>query len=462
MIKRDQPYGRLAKNLLERQSYPDPNLRTYDDSGWTMGLAMLVDVREIKDKAILDVATTPVTAATQQGKISGNGSAGLAVAHYGSNNMVAFRYRLRNVPMKITNRAATIQGTEFPAGSFVITPPADLNAVRAAVQELGLTAAAFASVPSVPMHDGDLPRVAIYSSWTGTQEIGWVRYTFDRFGVPFDLIYKERVRKGNLRADYDVIVMPTQTLTRQSVFQPPAARPVPYQKDPKYKFLGMYGESPDITGGMGGEGVDAFAKFLDAGGTLVTMGTASRFPADLGLARTVDASATTSANFYAPRPLVNAEVLRLDHPVFYGYTDKLMPIKYIQGQPLLGVADADRGTVLARYVGGDGRRPQRPDARRRRDPRAPDGDRRPRRLHRQGPRDHVRQQPDLPLAEPRRVQHGLQRAAELERHGHRDAGCGGGHALRELRGRGREGGFGVHGFQHRSHEAHGETRSGHV
>jgi hypothetical protein len=151
-----------------------------------------------------------------------------------------------------------------------------------------------------------------------------------------------------------VIVMPTQTLTRQSVFQPSAARPVPYQRDPKYKFLGMYGESPDITGGMGGEGVDAFARFLDAGGTLVTMGTASRFPADLGLARTVDASATTSANFYAPRPLVNAEVLRLDHPVFYGYADKLMPIKYIQGQPLLSVADADRNTVLARYVGGDG------------------------------------------------------------------------------------------------------------
>ena len=61
VIKRDQPYGRLAKNLLERQVFPDPNLRTYDDSGWTMGLAMLVDVKEITDKAILDVPTTPVT-----------------------------------------------------------------------------------------------------------------------------------------------------------------------------------------------------------------------------------------------------------------------------------------------------------------------------------------------------------------------------------------------------------------
>ena len=29
------------------------------------------------------------------------------------------------------------------------------------------------------------------------------------------------------------------------------------------------------------------------------------------------------------------------------------PIKYIQGQPLLSVAEADRGSVLGRYVGGD-------------------------------------------------------------------------------------------------------------
>jgi hypothetical protein len=353
VIKRDQPYGRLAKNLLERQNYPDPNLRTYDDSGWTMGLAMLVDVREIKDKAILDAPATLVTQASVQGTVAGTGTAGLAVAHHGSNHMIAFRYALRGVPMKIADRSFTIDGTEFPAGSFLITPPADLAAVRSTVQRFGLTAALLSSVPAVATHDADLPRVGMYSSWSGTQEIGWVRFTFDKFGIPFELIYKERVRKGNLRADFDVIVMPTQTLTRQSVFQAPAAKPVPYQKDAKYKFLGMYGESPDITGGMGGEGVDAFAKFLDAGGTLIAMGNASRFPADLGLARTVDGAATTSANFYAPRPLVNAEILRLDHPVFYGYKDKMIPIKYIQGQPLLTVAEVDRSAVLGRYVGGD-------------------------------------------------------------------------------------------------------------
>jgi hypothetical protein len=352
VIKRDQPYGRLAKNLLERQNYPDPNLRTYDDSGWTMGLAMQADVKEIADKAILDVPTTAVTEAVLEGKVTGSGSTGLAVAHFGSTNMIALRYRLKDVPMKIADASFKVEGIEFPAGSFLVSGSADLAAARAAVEELGLTAVALSSMPSVPTHEADPPRIAMYSSWTGTQEIGWVRFTFDKFGIPYDLIYKERTKKGNLRADYDVIVMPTQNVSRQAVFQPSAARPVPYMKDSKYKFLGMYGESPDITGGMGGDSVDAFAKFLDAGGTLITMGNAVRFPAELGLARTVDASASTSNNFYAPRPLVNAEILRPEHPVFYGYTDKIMPIKYLGG-PLMSVADADRAHVLGRYVGGE-------------------------------------------------------------------------------------------------------------
>src|SRR5207247_1215032 len=60
IIKRDQPYSRLAKTLLEKQVYPDPNLRTYDDASWTMGLMSHTDVKEIADKTILDLACDPL------------------------------------------------------------------------------------------------------------------------------------------------------------------------------------------------------------------------------------------------------------------------------------------------------------------------------------------------------------------------------------------------------------------
>jgi len=349
VIKRDQPYGRLAKNLLEKQVYPDSRLRTYDDSGWTMGLEMLVDVKEIGDPAILKVATTPVKQVTLRGKISGAGTAGLAVAHYGSNNMIAFRYKLKTAPMKIAEKSFTAESVEFPAGSFVIAGPIGPN-VRAAVEELGLTAAALSAVPTVPMHDASAPRIAIYSQWTSTQDLGWYRLTFDNFGIPYDLIYKEQVKKTDLRSKYDVILMAAQNINRQTVLQPPAARPQPYQKSEKYTFLGMYGETPDMSGGFGQEGVEAFAKFLEGGGTLIAASGAVRFPIEFGWAHTVDAEPITGVT--AQRPIIQAEIGRPEHPIFYGYAEKTIPIKYVGGL-VFRVGVADQANILGRYAGGD-------------------------------------------------------------------------------------------------------------
>ncbi|MFN0178342.1 MAG: M14 family zinc carboxypeptidase [Gemmatimonadales bacterium] len=347
VIKRDQPYGRLAKNLLERQQYPDARLNTYDDSGWTMGLAMMVDVVEVADSSILKVATTPVSKAAVVGRIVGNGTAGLAIAHQGSTNMITFRHRLKQVAMRVAEKGFTAEGVEFPAGSFVIADPS--AAARAAAAELGLNGAALSSLPSVPMHDADLPRIGIYSQWTGTQNLGWYRLTLDKFGVPYELFYKEQIVLGNLRSKYDVILTAEQNLGRANVLQKPNEKPVPYQRSDKYQFLGMYGESADITGGFGQPGVDAFAAFLEAGGTLIAVGDAARLPIEFGLAGTVDK--VTVPGLSAQRPLVQGEITRPEHPVFYGYPNKLIPIKYVGGQPFK-VGVADEGNVLARYVGG--------------------------------------------------------------------------------------------------------------
>ena len=349
VIKRDQPYGRLAKNLLEKQVFPDTRLTTYDDSGWTMGLLMAVDVKEIADAAVLKVPTTAVTKVVANGKVSGSGAAGFAVAHYGSNNMIVFRYKLRSAGMKVAEKNFTAEGVEFPAGSFVIAGP-PTAAAREAVEQLGLTAAALSAMPTVPMHDAPAPRIAIYSQWTGTQDLGWYRLTFDNFGIPYDLIYKEQVQKGDLRSRYDVILMAAQNINRQTVLQAPAARPQPYQKSDKYKTLGIYGETPDMSGGFGQAGVDAFAKFLEGGGTLIAAGPAVRFPIEFGWAHTVDAEAI--AGVTAQRPVVQGELVRPEHPVFYGYAEKMVAIKYTGGVTLR-VGVADQTNLLARYVGGD-------------------------------------------------------------------------------------------------------------
>ncbi len=365
IIKRDQPYSRLAKTLLEKQVYPDQNLRTYDDASWTMGLMSHADVKEIADKKILDLAVDPVKEKEIHlaGTLAGGGSM-FAVAHYGSNNMITLRYRLKELKVQATEKEFKQGDATFPAGSFIVG--GDAARVRPSVEALGLTAVGLSAAPSVPMHDLDLPRVAVYSTWGNTQDVGWVRYAFDKFEVPFDLIYKERVRKGDLKGAYDVIVIPNQSGTsKRLVFDVEnRGQPIEYKKSDTFKNLGTYGESDDITGGMGLDGVAELEKFVKAGGVLVTLGTASYFPAEFGLAPRVDA-ARVSTQFYSPGAIIDAEILQPENPIFYGYDKKMIPVRYGSG-PLLSVqtsgnpfGDAPAGPpptpqgVLMRYPGGD-------------------------------------------------------------------------------------------------------------
>ncbi len=354
VIKRDQPYGRLAKILLEKQVYPDPNLRTYDDAAWTMGLMTHTKIVESADHTLLDVPVQPVDKYEPQGKILGASSAShYAVIDNGSVNMVTLRYQLKDVPVRVAEQPFKSGNQTIPAGSFIIAGNA-YDRLKSAIEPLGLTAVALGSTPNVPMHDADLPRLAMYSSWGSTQDVGWVRYAFDHFEVPYDLIYKERVRQGDLRSAYDVIVIPNQGRNAKSlVFDiEPKKQPLAYTKTEQFKYLGDYGSSPDITGGMGLEGVVELQKFVEKGGLLITLGVASDLPADFGIARRVEET-HTSSQFYAPGPIVEAEVLRPTHPVFYGYTEKTMPVRWASG-PLLTVPQADREQqVLMRFPGGD-------------------------------------------------------------------------------------------------------------
>ncbi len=357
IIKRDQPYGRLARTLLETQTFPGQNLRTYDDTGWTMGLMLGAEVKATADKAVLEAAADPVTADVRPaGTLTGPGNpAAFIVPAKGANAMITLRHRLKGLRVQALERATE----EWPAGSFVIPARQEsgsvADAVRKAVEPLGVDAAGVTAVPEVPMHDVDLPRLAVYSTWGSTQEVGWVRHALDRFEVPFDLIYKERVRRGGLRADYDVILVPSQGRSGKGLVYDIDLRgkPLPYTRTAEFPSHGMYGESEDIRGGMGLEGVLEFQRFLESGGVLVTLGAASFFPAEFGLTRTVSSS-RPSSQFYAPGPIVQAEVRRRLHPIVYGYSEKTVPVRYAGG-PLFQIPEADRAEqIVMRFVGGDG------------------------------------------------------------------------------------------------------------
>jgi hypothetical protein len=364
VVKLDQPYGRLAKSLLEKQVYPDPELRTYDDTGWTMGRMSHTDVEEIDDKSILDVPVERVgrtkitgTVAAASGAAAGASSAAVAVANFGSNHLVTLRYRLKDSRVRAVEQSFTAEGVEFPPGSFIIDLQGsnDLSRVREAIVDLGQTAAVLSSPPGVPMHEVDLPRLAVYSTWSNTQPVGWVRHALDEFEVSYDLIYKERVREGGLGNDYDLILIPNQGRTAKGLVfgrLPIPGKTLSYKKNERFKTFGMYGESDDITGGMGLVGAEEIRKFVDEGGILATFAAATYFPTEFGLTPTINSS-RTSSSFYAPGPIIEAEILKPSHPIFYGYEKTTIPIRYANG-PLLQVPERDREKqILMRYSDKD-------------------------------------------------------------------------------------------------------------
>ena len=128
-------------------------------------------------------------------------------------------------------------------------------------------------LPTVPMHDADVPRIAIYSSWSNTQELGWYRFTFDKFGIPYDLIFKEQVKQGNLRAKYDVIIMAAQQLGRAQVLQRRRRRARCRTEDGQVSSSsGCTARRRTSPAASARRASTEFAKFLEGGGTLIAAG----------------------------------------------------------------------------------------------------------------------------------------------------------------------------------------------
>jgi Zinc carboxypeptidase len=370
IVKLNQPYGPLAKTLIEKQNYPDASLTTYDDSAWSMGMANNIDIKTIEDKSILDApATLLKDDVTTLGLLNdpsgaiGASNSTYVVSHNGALNLITLRYRLKDSAIKASKAAFKIGDREFPAGSLLV--PASDRA-RKEIETLGLQGLAVQQLPEgLQTVDVDLPRVAMYTTWANTEKVGWVRLAFDRWEIPFDLIHKDHVQAGaNLRSKYDVIVMPHQTNNGKSIVyeQPKLSKPLPYKKNDKFKSMGMYAETDDVRGGMGLAGAAEFQRFVETGGVLVTMGVASAFPAEFGLAKGVEAQ-NPAPGFYAPGPYVQSEILMPAHPVMFGYNQKTLPVRF-NGGPLLQAgppqgfeqfagSSPDRPQVIARFTGGE-------------------------------------------------------------------------------------------------------------
>ncbi len=353
IIRGDQPYHTLIDMYLSVQNYPPANPRPYDDTGWTMQYMRDVKTIPVADKSILDAPMTMLTAdARAAGGIQGSGGT-LVVDHTSDNSLMSFRYKNQDVKMQIAEEDFDLDGHHFRAGAFVI-PNADRARLEPVLRDLGLSAWAVDSAPAVKMHESTLPRIGYVHSWSRTQDEGWVRAALDYYGVPYTYFADQKLRDGSLRSKYDVIIFPHVGGTAQTMLAGIAKTgtvPLPYKKTPQTPNLGVIDESDDIRGGMGFEGLQELANFVQQGGTLIVEGSTASLMAEYAIGSGV--TVEHPQELFARGSILRGVFADTKSPIAYGYEGKDLPI-YFNQDPVLHVETGGAGSGRFGGFGGFG------------------------------------------------------------------------------------------------------------
>ncbi len=338
IIRADQPYRTLVDLYFSLQNYPVTNPLPYDDTGWTMPLMRNVTVHQLKDKAIFAASMT-LTAAnvTVPGTVSGAGKV-LVVENNTDNVLTTFRFKNPEAKMEAAEDDFDLAGHHLRAGAFILRDGLT-DKLKSSISDLGLVAYSTDDI-SVKTHALTIPRIGYVHSWANTQNEGWVRAALDHYSVPYTYFGDQKLRDGNLRSKYDVIVFPS--IGGTSVAQVnglPKTGPdaIPYKKTALTPNLGAEDSSDDIRGGMGIEGLAELVKFVEAGGTLITEGSTSTILPDYGI--TTQVTVEHPATLYAKGALLRGLISDKKSPIVYGYTGDQLPI-YFSQEPVLATARA--------------------------------------------------------------------------------------------------------------------------
>ncbi|GMV05645.1 MAG: hypothetical protein AMXMBFR53_19220 [Gemmatimonadota bacterium] len=329
VVRADQPYRTLADMYFSLQAFSLANPRPYDDTGWTFQLMRNLELKEVKDAAVLQQAMSPVTAPVRApGGVNGRGGV-LVVDHTTDNALATFRFRHASTRMLAAERDFEMAGRSFRAGAFIIPEGGDRAALEASLTELGLSAWAANQAPDVPTHELDVPRIGYVHAWQRTQDEGWVRGALDYYGIPYAYFADQKLREGNLRAKYDVIVFPHVGGSAQSQVDGIARTgelPLPYRKTEKTPNLGGIDESDDIRGGMGFEGLVELAKFVKEGGTLIVEGSTALIFPEYGL--TPGLRVESPEGLVAPGSVHRGMITDKTSPLAYGFAGDQVPVYF--------------------------------------------------------------------------------------------------------------------------------------
>jgi hypothetical protein len=330
VVRSAQAFRPMVLDMFEPQDHPNdfaypggPPKRPYDNAGYTLAYQMGVRFDRILDgfdgpfQEITGLATPPVGTVSDVAN-----TAGYFVSRSVNDAFIAVNRALKaGVEVYQLRSPLTANGKTYPAGTFYIARGA---ATRPMLETLARTVGVSAEGTSTrPVDATPLRpvRIALWDQYGGSMPSGHTRWLLEQYEFPFDVIYPKTLDAGNLASRYDVILLPSGAVparegqtARGSLGGELDSTTVPTE------FRGQLGRVTIA------RTVPQLRQFLEAGGTVIAVGTSATLGAHLGLplsnALVERTAAGTDRELPADRFYVPGSVLRVQvdttRPVSYG------------------------------------------------------------------------------------------------------------------------------------------------
>jgi hypothetical protein len=339
VVKTSQAYRPHVLDMFEPQDHPDdfaypgaPPTRPYDNTGWTLAYTMGVKFDRILDGFDCPCRKLPIEEIKPApGKITqASAPVGYLLSHQVNDSFVAVN-RLLNSGEEVywVKNAFTAAGKQWAPGThFIPAKPSTLAKLQKLAAEVGLN---FDAVPVRPPGEALMLqplRIGLVDRYGGSMPSGWIRYELEKFEFQFTPVFPPALDQGNLIQKFDVIIVPNDLAPGGAAAgggdAPPAAAAANAEAVPA--------EYRDRVGTVtAARTFPQLKKFMEDGGTVVTIGNATSIASQLGLPvasalseKSPDGkeSALPATKFYVPGSVLQAAVDNTN-PLAFGMSDKV-------------------------------------------------------------------------------------------------------------------------------------------
>ncbi len=283
IVKTAQAFRPHILDMFEPQDHPNdfpypggPPIPPYDNAGWTLAYQMGVEFDRI-----LDPFTGPFTPVVGFAKVPAQrvapGVAGYTLSHSLNDAFAAVnRFLARGDAVYALDTPLAVNGRSYDAGTFYIPASATTAPILAQLAaEKGL---AFDPI-SRPIAARSLKklrpaRIALWDEYGGSITSGWARLVLEQFEFPYKVVYPRDLDGGGLIDSFDVLILPDGAdLGRPGGRNANRVNPL----DVPAEFRGRLGSISEA------KTLPQIRAFLEAGGTVLAVGSATEIGLHLGL-----------------------------------------------------------------------------------------------------------------------------------------------------------------------------------